>query len=61
MKPCKGMRMILDLPREIQLTIRLRALKSGTTTGEVVEEAMRLAFPEEIKEAKEIAETRRIN
>jgi hypothetical protein len=46
-------RMIFDLPREIQMAIRLQAIKSGRTTGQVVEEAVRQAFPEEWREAQQ--------
>jgi hypothetical protein len=45
-------RMIVDLPSEVQLAIRLRAVKSNTTTGAVVCEAVQRAFAKDIEEAK---------
>lgn len=46
-------RMIVELPREVQMAIRLRAVKSGMTTGEVVSEAIQRTFPEELKQSKQ--------
>ncbi len=45
-------RMIVDLPSEVQMAIRLRAVKSATTTGAVVCEAVQLAFAKDVQEAK---------
>ncbi len=45
-------RMIVDLPSEVQLAIRLRAVKSSTTTGAVVCEAVHRAFARDVEEAK---------
>jgi hypothetical protein len=45
-------RMIVDLPSEVQMAIRLRAVKSATTTGAVVCEAVQLAFAKDIEEAR---------
>ncbi len=45
-------RMIVDLPSEVQLAIRLRAVKSSTTTGAVVCEAVQHTFARDIEEAK---------
>lgn len=53
MKLEKRNRMIVDLPADYQMAIRLRAVKSRCTTGEVVEDAVRIAFPVEVKEAEE--------
>lgn len=44
--------MIVELPPEVQMAIRLRAVKAGMTTGEVVAEAVRLTFPADVEEAK---------
>jgi hypothetical protein len=45
-------RMIVDLPSEVQMAIRLRAVKSNTTTGAVVCEAVHQAFAKDIEEAR---------
>jgi hypothetical protein len=45
-------RMIVDLPSEVQMAIRLRAVKSNTTTGNVVCEAVQRAFASDVAEAK---------
>jgi hypothetical protein len=45
-------RMIVDLPSEVQLAIRLRAVKSGTTTGNVVCEAVQSTFANDVEEAR---------
>lgn len=44
-------RMIVDLPLDIQMAIRLRAVKNGVKTGDIVAEAIRTAFPEDVREA----------
>jgi hypothetical protein len=44
-------RMIVDLPADIQMAIRLRAVKTGKTTGEVVAEAICSLFAEDVAEA----------
>ena len=45
-------RMIVDLPYEVQMAIRLRAVKSATTTGDVVCEAVQQVFAKDIEEAR---------
>jgi hypothetical protein len=45
-------RMMMELPREIQMAIKIRAAKDETTTGAVVVEAMRQVFAQEVEEAK---------
>lgn len=50
--PTDRNRMILDIPAEIQMAIRLRAVKSGITTGEVVEAAVIEMFPEDVAQAR---------
>jgi hypothetical protein len=45
-------RMIVELPSEVQLAIRLRAVKSSTTTGDVVCEAVQRTFAKDVEEAK---------
>lgn len=45
-------RMIVDIPREVQMAIRLRAVKDGITTGAVVEDAIFRVFRQDIDEAK---------
>jgi hypothetical protein len=53
-------RMIVDLPSEVQMAIKLRAVKSSMTTGDVVSEAVQRAFSKDIEEARAtIAENRR--
>lgn len=47
-------RMIFDLPAEVQMAIKLRAVKNDTTTGGVVAEAIRRAFPEDVKQAEAV-------
>jgi len=54
-KPKRGFakvgRMILDLPPEVQMAIRLRAAKNRITTGQVVTDAVRAAFPGDVADA----------
>lgn len=50
MKPDRN-RMILELPVAIQMAIRLRAVKEGVTTGEVVARAVMVSFPDDFKQA----------
>lgn len=50
--------MIFDLPAEIQLAIRLRALKDRVTTGQVIERVIIECFPREIDEARKIEQER---
>jgi hypothetical protein len=45
-------RMIVDLPSEVQMAIRLRAVKSNMTTGAVVCLAVQQAFGNDVQEAK---------
>lgn len=52
-------RMIFDLPREVQLAIRLTALKLGITTGKVLIRAVELTFPDDLRQAKEILTKKR--
>lgn len=44
-------RVIFDLPADVQMAIRLRAIKSGQTTGGVIAEAVALTIPQELEEA----------
>ena len=46
-------RMIVDLPPDVQLAIRIKAVKSNTTTGDVVCEAVQQTFSKYIEEARE--------
>lgn len=48
-------RMILDIPPEVQMAIKLRAVKNGWTTGEVVAEAMWHRFTSDMEDAAQIA------
>ncbi len=50
-KPMR-IRMIVDLPLEIQMAIKLRSVKNGVTTGAVVMEAVEKMFPADVIEAK---------
>jgi hypothetical protein len=45
-------RMIVDVTREVQMAIKLRAIKLGITTGAVVAQAIEIAFPDDLKEAR---------
>ncbi len=45
-------RMIVDLPSEVQMAIKLRAVKSSTTTGAVVCQAVMQAFAKDVEEAR---------
>lgn len=45
--------MIFELPPAVQLAIKLRAIKDGKTTGQVVEAAIRIVHPDDWKEAEE--------
>jgi len=47
-------RMIVDVPSDVQMAIRLRAVKSQTTTGAVVCEAVQQVFGKELQEAKTV-------
>lgn len=49
-------RMILDLPREVQMAIKLRAIKDRCTTGAIVEWCVRDCFPKEVEEARQVLE-----
>ena len=51
--------MIVDIPLEVQMAIRLRAVKNNCTTGEVVEAAVVYTYPEDIKEAAEVIQERK--
>jgi len=44
--------MIVDVTREVQMAIKLRAIKLGITTGAVVAQAIEIAFPDDLKEAR---------
>lgn len=46
-------RMIVALPPEIRLAVKLRAIKLKVKTGDVVAEAIRATFPAEIAEAEQ--------
>ncbi len=52
-------RMIFDLPEYIIKAIRLRAVKNGYTTGDVVQVAIEIAFPEDVEEARREIESKR--
>ena len=45
-------RMLYELPEEIHMAIRLRAIKDGIKNGEVFRRAMEIAFPDDVAEAK---------
>jgi hypothetical protein len=50
--------MIVDIPPEIQMAIRLRGVKAGLTTGAVVEEAIKLAYASTVAQAKKVLKER---
>lgn len=60
MKPIRN-RMIVDVPVEVQMAIKLRAIKSQITMGEVVEQAIKHTYPDDLKEAKRIQNKRWFN
>lgn len=49
---CPRIRMIVDLPIDVQMAIKLRAVKSNSTTGEVVCEAIQRTFSKDVEEAR---------
>jgi hypothetical protein len=51
-------RMILDLPPEVQKAVKLRAVKNGCTTGEVIADAVKRVFPADVTEAEEVLKER---
>ena len=44
-------RMIVNIPPEIQMAIRLRAIKNDWSTGQVVEAAIMEAYSDDVEEA----------
>ncbi len=48
------LRMIFDLPPEIQMAIKLRAIKNDVTTGAIVAEAIIATFGSDFEEAKQV-------
>ena len=53
-------RMIVEIPKEVQIAIKLVAVKRRITTGRVVTDAITFAFAEDLAEAqKVIAEKKR--
>ena len=48
----RSLRMMLELPSEAQMAIKIRAAKSNMSTGSVVCEAVQKAFGADIREAK---------
>ncbi len=52
----KRNRMIVDLPTDVQMAIRVRAVKNGETNGDTVCRAVQATFPEEYREACEALE-----
>lgn len=53
--------MIVDVPIEVQMAIRLRAVKAGISTGEVVAIAIRERFPHDLQEAYNTMKEQRDN
>jgi len=52
-------RMIFELPSDVQMAIRLRAVKEGVTTGDIVCQAITTAYKHDLDEAKTVlAQTR---
>lgn len=56
-KPAKAQknrtRMIVDVPRDVQMAIKLRAVKNDWTTGDVVVAAIYHTYPVDVREARE--------
>lgn len=48
----KRTRMIVDLPAEAQMAIKLRAVKSNSTTGQVVYEMVQKVLGKDLQDAK---------
>jgi hypothetical protein len=44
--------MIVEVTPEIQMAIRIAAVKQQKTTGQIVEHAMRFSFPADIRDAE---------
>lgn len=44
-------RLICDLPADVRMAIQLRSVKQRCTIGEVVEQAIRIVFSDDITEA----------
>jgi hypothetical protein len=47
-------RMIVDVPNDVQMAIRLAAVKTGATTGDIVTQAVKQAFRDDLREAKRV-------
>lgn len=45
--------MIFDLPFDVQMAIKLRAVKDRCTTGEAVSKAVQISFAIELEQARE--------
>jgi hypothetical protein len=54
-------RMIVDLPSDVQMAIRLRAVKSNSTIGEVVCEAVTQSLGKDIEEARAVLAEKKPN
>jgi hypothetical protein len=55
-------RMIFDLPSDVQMAIKIKAVKSSMTTGEVVAEAIKEMYGVYLEEAKiALSELKRSN
>lgn len=61
MKKLERIRMILELTVDVQMAIKLRAVKTGKTTGEVVTEAVQSMYSQDVKDAKcALAEVKKV-
>lgn len=49
----KRIRMMVEIPPEIRMAIQLRSVKDRVKTGDVVDQAIRIAFGEDVNEAAE--------
>lgn len=52
-------RMMVDIPEDVQLAVRLRSLKEGIAIGKVVEDALREVYDDDIEEAKVVISNRK--
>jgi hypothetical protein len=50
-------RMVLELPEDVQMAIRLAATKRKTRVGRIVEQAIKQQFSAELKEAVRILQS----
>jgi hypothetical protein len=55
----KRPRMYFDVDHELKLAVELEALKRDVTASELIQDVLRTAFPDSLREAKKIIEQRK--